>query len=113
MLHDAGVLTLYNLVERTNYGAMPCRSLVEQSRHYYGEYTIGYNRQYLAKGANEQIDLIAEIDCNRAARIGQFATDRNGDQYRVDNVQHTTGDDGLAVTLLTLQRLGECYDIAM
>ena len=113
MLHDAGVLTIYNLVERTNYGAMPVRELVEQSRHFYGEYTIGYNRQYLPKGANEQIDLIAEIDCNRAARIGQFATDRNGDQYRVDNVQHTTGDDGQAVTLLTLQRLGECYDIAM
>ena len=86
--------------------------LVPLSIHYYGERTVGYGRQYAAKGVCQQVDLLAEIWEDRSARVGMYAVTDAGEQYRIDNVQHKTDEDGLRVTWLTLRRLDELYDIA-
>lgn len=112
MLLDSGVLTLCTLQNTAAPGAMPAERLVPQSQHWYGERTIGYGRQYEAKGVNEQIDLLARIWQDRTARIGMYALLDNGEQYRIDNVQQTWDDDGLRVTDLTLRRLETLYDVA-
>ena len=112
MLHDAGILTICTLKNAAPKGLMPKEQLVMESEHFYGERTIGYGRQYAAKGVSEQVDLLAEIWQDRSIRIGMYAMDDNGDQYRIDNVQHMADDDGILISLLTLRRLDNLYDVS-
>lgn len=112
MLLDSGELTLCTLKNTTANGSMPLEVLVPGKVHLYGERTVGYVRQYAAKGVNEQVDLLAQIWQDRSARIGMYTLMDSGEQYRIENVQHLTDDDGLRVTYLTLRRLDNLYDIA-
>lgn len=112
MLHDSGLLTFCRLKNTAPNGAMPREQLVSVSEQYYGERTIGFGRQYAAKGVSEQVDLLAEVWQDRSIRIGMYAVDDLGDQYRIDNVQHTTDDDGILITILTLRRLDDLYDLS-
>lgn len=112
MLHDSGLLTFCTLSNVAPKGAMPREVLRRQCQHFYGEKTIGYGRQYAAKGVSEQVDLLAEIWQDRSIRIGMYAVDDTGAQYRIDNVQHTMDKSGLFVTIVTLRRLDELYDLS-
>lgn len=111
MLLDSGKLTLCTAKDVAKPGAMPAYHLIPGNVHLYGERTISYGRQYAAMGVNEQVDMLARIWQDRSARIGMYAL-IDGDQYRINNVQHLTDDEGLKVTDLTLQRLDDLYDIA-
>ena len=112
MLLDAGTLTLCTLKQESKPGAMPIQSLVPGETCFYGERTVGYNRQYAAMGVNERIDMIARIWQNRAARAGMYALLDNGEQYRITFAQQLQDDDGLRVTDLTLERLDKLYDVS-
>lgn len=114
MLLDAGKLTLCTLKEKEERkpGSMPQESLVPGETCFYGERTVGYNRQYAAMGVNERIDMIARIWQNRAARAGMYALLDNGEQYRITFAQQLLDDDGLRVTDLTLERLDKLYDVS-
>lgn len=111
MLLDAGTLTLCTLQNTAPAGAMPAEILVPGETSFYGERTVGYNRQYAAMGVNEQIDMIARIWQNRAARAGMYALLDNGEQYRITFAQQLLDDDGLRVTDLTLERVDKLYDV--
>lgn len=107
---DDGILFICRLDNLAEDGDMPCEKLAKINRHWYEERVIGMNRQYLAKGVNEQIDLLVRIHHDRNVRIGMFAVLGNGEQFRITNVSHIT--DGLRYTDLTLERLDEFYDVA-
>lgn len=111
MTLDGGILTICELVNTAEAGAMPAWQLKPRSRHYYGERTVGYGRQYAAKGVNEQVDILVRVWRDKNIRIGMYAIVGN-EQYRLNNVQHLLDEDGLQITDLSLQRLGENYDIA-
>ena len=112
MLLDAGTLTLCTLKQESKPGAMPKQSLVPGEMCFYGERTVGYNRQYAAMGVNERIDMIARIWQNRAARAGMYALLENGEQYRINFAQQLLDDDGMRVTDLTMARLEKLYDVS-
>lgn len=118
-LLDAGVLTLCNLTNTAALGDMASYKLVPVISQFFGERQIGINRAYLAKGADEQVDLVARIwDEGIRPKIGQYAVitkyryqeDPNGDQYRITLVQPTTNEDGLRVFDLQLERLVDYYE---
>lgn len=118
-MKDAGRITLCRLVNRNEgiNGRMPEYILapINQDQYDFEERVIGMSRQYAAKGASEQIDLIARIWREPAARIKMHAvvTDSEGydGQYRVTNVQNMLDEDGLKVTDLTLERMDKFYEI--
>lgn len=118
-MKDAGRLILCRLINKNEGtgGKMPEYVLepINQDKYDFEERAIGMSRQYAAKGANEQIDLIARIWREPAARIKMHAvvTDSEGydGQYRVTNVQNLLDNDGLKVTDLTLERLDKFYDV--
>lgn len=110
MQFDDGVLQICTLKNEAASGAMPKEHLVPGKAYFYGERTVGYGRQYAAKGVNEQVDMLVRIWQDRSIRIGMYAL-IDGDQYRIDNVQHLYDDDGLRVTDLTLNRLEDLYDV--
>lgn len=112
MLLDSGTLTLCNLENTAPPGEMPKQRLVPVETCYYGERTVGYNRQYAARGANERVDLIARIWQSRAARADMVAVLDTGAQYRVTLAQQLLDEDGLRVTDLSLERMDTLYDVA-
>ena len=118
-LLDAGVLTLCNLTNTAVLGDMARYKLVPVISQFFGERQIGINRAYLAKGADEQVDLLARIwDEGVRPKIGQYAVitkyryqeNPDGDQYRITLVQPTKNEDGLRVFDLQLMRIEENYD---
>lgn len=124
MMND-GLVVLCNLKNLAEPGDMPKEVLVplteddEPPEWSFEDRAIGYNRQYVAKGVSERIDMLIRI-WRAPARIGMYAVltdyegqkNPEGDQYRIDNVQHTLDSDGLKVTDLTLYRLEDLYDIS-
>lgn len=111
MIFDAGSVTICRLENKAETGEMPKERLVPLVSHDYGERAVGYGRQYAAKGVNEQVDLLIRFWQDRGVRIGMYAV-IDGDQYRIDNVQHLYDDDGLKVTDLSLRRLEKLYDVS-
>lgn len=109
MLLDSGIVTIYELTNTANPGEMPREMLQPLNSFYFGRRTIGYNRLYTAQGVNKRIDLLIRI-WHADVTTGQYAI-VNGAQYRIDAVQQLTDEAGLAVTDLTLEKLGAFYDI--
>lgn len=112
MLLDSGIIRICRLENKASKGMMPKEKLIPFSSAFYGERTVGYGRQYAAKGVNEQIDMLVRIWEDRSIHIGMYAVLENGEQYRIDNVQHLLDESGLKVTDLTLRRLDNLYDVA-
>lgn len=109
MLLDSGIVTVYELKNTAKPGEMPKEALQRLNSFYFGRRSIGYNRLYAAQGVNKQIDLLIRI-WRADVTAGQYAI-IDGIQYRVDAVQQLTDNTGLAVTDLTLEKLGAFYDI--
>jgi hypothetical protein len=117
---DDGIIKICDLTNLAPDGDMPMNQLTVLDSMYFGSRTVGYNRQYAAKGVNEQVDMLVRVWRNNTVHIGMFAVltnyegqvNESGDQYRIDNVQHLLDDDGLKVTDLTLSRMDELYEIA-
>lgn len=117
---DDGIIKICDLTNLAPDGDMPSNQLTVLDSMYFESRTVGYNRQYAAKGVNEQVDMLVRVWRNNTVHIGMFAVltnyegqvNESGDQYRIDNVQHLLDDDGLKVTDLTLSRMDELYEIA-
>lgn len=109
MLLDTGIVTVCELNNTAKPGEMPQEVLKPINAFYFGRRSIGYNRLYAAHGVNKRIDLLIRI-WRADVTAGQYAI-INGIQYRVDEVQQLIDNTGLAVTDLTLEKLGEFYDI--
>lgn len=112
MILDDGTLEVFELQECAAQGRKPqkiLRPLFEPC--FYGELQVGYKRQYAAMGVSQQVDKLVRIWQNRSIAIGMVAVLDDGQQYRIDNVQHLSDETGEPVTHLTLRRLGGLYDV--
>ena len=110
---DDGIVYLCELNNEAEDGDMPKERLEKVARHWCGMRTIGMNRQYLAKGVNEQIDMLIRIHWDKRARINMYVLLGNGEQFRITNVTPIEDDaNGLRYSDLTLERLEEFYDVA-
>ena len=105
-----GIAKAYELINSAAKGDMPAMKLKEHCDFYYAERTVGFSRQYAARGVQEQVDLLIRIWYDNTIRIGMYCIPEDGEQYRITNVQHLY-DDGLKVTDLTLQRLEQNYEV--
>lgn len=130
-MYDSGTFKLCNLVNKAENGAMPKEKLAVKNKFWFEMRTIGINRQYLAKGVNEKIDLVIRIPRYDDIEIGQYAVLGNGDQYRITFITHGHNDNyytrlenktfykgyktahivDLDYTEITLQKLEENYEV--
>ena len=120
-----GLVVLCELTNLAEAGDMPRKVLSpltedgEVLEWSFEDRVIGYNRQYVAMGVSERVDMLIRI-WRAPARIGMYAVltdyegqeNPDGDQYRIDNVQHLLNEDGLKVTDLTLYRLDQLYEVS-
>lgn len=110
LILDDGIVTICRVENKSVNGNMPKPVLVAVSSTNFGERTVGYGRQYSAKGVAEQVDMLVRIWQDRTVRIGMCAV-IDGEQYRIQNVQHLYEKAGLKMTDLSLQRLEEFYEL--
>lgn len=116
-MYDDGVLYICNLDNVAENGMMPRQVLKIQNKYWFEQRTVGINRSYLAKGVNQQVDLLLRIHFDNNIAIGQYAVLGNGSQYHIDNVQHYKGDStyysdyDLRYTEITLSRLESYYAV--
>lgn len=87
-MYDSGTLKVCNLIDIAENGSMPKEILCPINKYWFEMRTIGINRRYLARGVNENIDLLVRIPSDNKIEIGQYAVLGNGDQYRITNVSH-------------------------
>ena len=106
-----GKVKFYSLTNIAADGRMPVEMLVCKGEAYYGERVIGYSRQYAAMGIDQRIDKLIRIWRDETITVHDYAIPEDGQQYRIDNVQHLLDDDGLKVTDLTLYRLEDNYEV--
>lgn len=109
---DDGIVYLAQLTNTAAAGLKPEYSLTRISRSWYEERSVGFRRQYAAKGVNEQVDMLIRINYMQAARIGLYAILGNGEQFRITNVMHGKDDETmLRFTELTLTRMDQLYEV--
>lgn len=105
MILGDGVVTIVRDKNVTEVGDMPRYEPQEILRSYYGEKTVGINRYYAAKGQNDRIDMLIQIQRTKDV---QPSTDRaciDGTYYRITQLQQVTDEDGLLMTDLSLERI--------
>lgn len=127
-MRDSGVLYICELTNIACNGLMPKEVLKKVSKYWFEMRTVGINRQYLAKGVNEQVDLLVRIPRDLKVRIGEYVMLGNGSQYHIDNISHGHDESlfsrmvnqkyyktarivGLDYTELTLSKLENNYDV--
>lgn len=111
MTFDEGILNIYSMGNIADKGEKPRYMLSLKSQHYYGYDTLGINRYYTALQANQQIEAVVNIPEWHDININDICTLENGFQYQIRMIQPGFDDNNLKFTKLSLERLGENYDI--
>ena len=107
-MRDMGLLTLYDLVTTSTSGDMPVEKLSSLGTAFYAEKTVGYNRIYAARGANEEIDMVVRCYNTDVPSSAKYVVLEDGNQYQISVKQKIVDED---CTDLTLVRLEDYYDV--
>ena len=116
---DSGTVKICMLQNKSSAGDMPVYRLHKLAEQSFEEQSISMTRAYLARGADEQVDMVIRIhDEWFRPRIGHYAVlteyqhqeNEAGDQFRITLVQPAKDNDGLNCFDLTLTRLEDYYD---
>lgn len=108
---DSGILFICTLENIAEGGRMPRQVLRKIKRYWFEARTVGVNRQYLAFGVNQRVDLLVRIHYDSKINVGMYVITGDGNQYRIDNATMVRNDDGIRVTELSLYRLEENYEL--
>ena len=108
-MRDVGILTLCALTTTSADGNAPVETLESLATAFYAERTVGYNRIYAAKGADEEIDTVVRCYNTDVPKDAKYAILEDGDQYEITVKQKIVDEDA---TDLTLVRIEEYYDVA-
>ena len=111
MTFDDGILTICSAKNDAKPGMMPKPMLVIKERFYYGFDTLGFNRYYTALRAQQQIEAVINIPGWPDVSTLDVCALENGDQFRIVMRQPMLDEDGLRITKLSLERMGEQYVI--
>lgn len=103
---DSGMCSIYALENVAESGMMPREKLVKICNAYYNEQEIGITRAYNAIGVNQTIDYLIRCYNTVLPPNAEYAILEDRNQYRI-TLKQRYGDD----VVLTLERLGDWYDI--
>lgn len=115
MLLNDGVVFFCDLVNDAPIGRKPEYKLRKIAKHWFGERTVGFSRQYQARGVNEQVDMLIRVHRDKRIRVGMYAVLGYGEQFRIGNVQQVIDETltGLKMTDVSIERLDKNYDYVL
>lgn len=120
MTFDDGIVGVYELTEISVPGKQPKPGLQLSERFFFGYDTLGINRYYTAKQASQDIAAVINISgwnpiqANKNIAIianADGVIDPTCEQFRIVMVQPMTDEYGLRITKLSLERIGDKYDV--
>lgn len=112
MTFDDGIMRVYEITNIAEPGNKPVEGLVFREAFFFGYTDLGINRYYTAKMAHEQIEAVVYIPGWHPIKANEYVAVMEDDaQFVIRMVQPTTDDDGLRVTRLSLERIGDKYAI--
>lgn len=112
MTYDDGILKIYRPENTAAKGGKPVIVLKLKSQHYYEYDVLGYNRYYTALQARQQLEAVVNIPDWHNITATDICALHDGTQYRLATIQPMIDDDGLRMTKLSLERLGEAYVVS-
>lgn len=81
-------------------------------QHFWGELTVYHRRYWEAQAAGTRLDKMVQIPEGYDIMATSYVLlDGEPRLYRIEEAQHTTDEDGLPVTNLTLRRMEANYDL--
>ena len=114
MTRDSGSVAIFKKRDPAENGAMPAPVWdVLRCEYYFGVRTVGVTRYWTARGNNDQVDLLIQIDRDASistrdrAHLYPFTRETIGGWYKIVQVQHVTDEDGQLMTNLSLERIDE------
>ena len=106
MIYDR-LLTIHSV----SGGSVLGRKLTAPGTPYYcGRRTVGLHRYYTALQIGDQTDDVLELPGRDDILPTQIAVFQ-GHQYRILQVQHASDSNGLPITVLSLSRMEELYEL--
>lgn len=111
MTFDDGILTIYETKNMAEPGEKPVIGLIEKGRYYYNYDTLGVVRYYNAMQAQQKLEAVVNIQGWNDISSLDICVLENKKQYKCSMIQATHDDNGLKITKLSLERLGEEYVI--
>jgi hypothetical protein len=109
-MFDDGQVEIYGITNTASLGDMPKEGLLYGSSYWYEEKTVGVTRFYAALKTDVNLEMVIRIWRDKAIDTSQICI-IDEIQYKIIQVQHGVNEDGLEITDLSLERLGEAYDI--
>ena len=109
MMNEQGLLTIYTLENVAPKGLKPVQKLVEVTKAYYQERTVGVTRLYAAKGVDARIDALVRCFTTEVIPDGAVVIPEDGTQYQVDAQQKIIGKDANDLTLVKVEKTYEIY----
>lgn len=107
-MFDSGQVDIYKLSNTAQAGDVPKEGLTYSSSYWYEERAVGVTRFYAALKADVKIERLIRIWQDRDVYTDQVCKIDDA-QYKIVQVQHGVNEDGLDITDLSLERLGEAY----
>lgn len=108
-MRPTGLCTIYKLKNTSELGRKPTEKLVKIVDAYYAERTVGYNRIYAARGANQKINQLVRVFNTNLIEEGMYVILEDGYQYQIDIAQKIVDKDAVDLTLV---RVEDYYDVA-
>lgn len=108
---DDGILKIYAVENTAEPGNKPKEGLVYKSSYYFGFEKVGITRYYTAMQNHVKVDEVVHIYQDRSVYANDVVIFEDDLQHWITQVQHTKDDDGIDISVLSLQRLGEDYAI--
>lgn len=110
MTFDDGNVKIYQITNIAAPGAKPKEALGEYDTHCFRIETVGVTRYYEALKADQMIsDVITVPDWHDIRPDRQIAVMEDDSQHRIRQAQKTYDDDGLKITRISLERIGDVY----
>lgn len=113
MTFDDGILTVYNVKNIAQPGDRPVKGLEKKGQYYFGYGQIGVTRYYNAMQASQEVSAIVNIPgWNDVKNTDVVVLTESSDlQYQVGFVQPELDENGLRIMRLTLERIGQKYEV--
>ena len=111
MTFDDGILKICRAVNIGEAGMKPVIRLEEKESFYFGYDNLGINRYYTALQARQTIEAVVNIPGWSDISALDVCVMEDGRQYKLAMIQPTMDENGLRVTKLSLERLGENYAV--
>ena len=105
MRMDDGIVEIERSELVSEAGEMPEYAYRKWWRSYFAEKTVGVQRYYSAKAADDRADMLIQVQRNRNISTALDRAVIDGMYYRITQVQQVADEDGNPVTDVTLERI--------